>query len=220
MPAILRLLKKVWLTAEPSYDSVMLWAACSLCFFGFFRSGKLTSPSEVHSDPDEHLTFTDIAVNDRDNPTILQVHLKALKTDPFRSGVDIFVRKTGNDRRPVTAMVNYLARRGSRDGTLFTYKDGRFLTRESLEVQIHDALSTSGLNMSKYSGDSFRSGAATTALEAGISDVAIQMLGQWRSDAYKRYIKTPKDQLAAFSAQLANSSKLIKLAYIGCYIYM
>ena len=74
--------------------------------------------------------------------------------------------------------------------------------------------------MSKYSGDSFRSGAATTALEAGISDVAIQMLGQWRSDAYKRYIKTPKDQLAAFSAQLANSSKLIKLAYIGCYIYM
>ena len=143
-----------------------------------------------------------------------------MKTDPFRSGVDIFVRKTGNDRRPVTAMVNYLARRGSRDGTLFTYKDGRFLTRESLEVQIHDALSTSGLNMSKYSGDSFRSGAATTALEAGISDVAIQMLGQWRSDAYKRYIKTPKDQLAAFSAQLANSSKLIKLAYIGCYIYM
>ena len=202
-PAILRLLRKAWLSANPSYDSVMLWAVCSLCFFGFFRSGELTSSSEVHSDPDEHLTFADVAVNDRDNPTILRVHLKTSKTDPFRSGVDVFVGKTGNDLCPVTAMVNYLARRGSRDGALFAYEDGRFLTRESLIVQVRDALSASGLDASKYSGHSFRSGAATTALEAGISDAAIQMLGRWKSDAYKRYIKTPKDQLATFSAQLA-----------------
>ena len=30
------------------------------CFFGFFRSGELTSPLEIHSDPEEHLTFADI----------------------------------------------------------------------------------------------------------------------------------------------------------------
>ena len=104
---------------------------------------------------------------------------------------------------PVTAMVNYLGRRGSRDGALFAYDDGRCLTRENLVVQFCDALSASGLDASKYSSHSFRSGAATTALEAEISDAAIQMLGQRRSDAYKRYIKTPNDQLATFSAQLA-----------------
>ena len=109
--AILRMLKKAWLTANPNYDSMMLWVACSLCFFGFFRSGELMSPSEVLCDSSEHLTFADIAVNYRDNPTILRVHLKASKTDPFRSGVD---DKTGNDLCPVAAMVNYLARRGSR----------------------------------------------------------------------------------------------------------
>ena len=100
-------------------------------FFGFFWSGELISPSEDHFDSAEHLSFVDIAVNDRDNPTILRVHLKASKTDPFRSGVDVFVGKTGNDLCPVTAMVNYLARRGSRDGALFAYQNGRFLTRES-----------------------------------------------------------------------------------------
>ena len=100
-------------------------------------------------------------------------------------------------------MVNYLAWWGSRDGALFGYEDRRFLTRESLVVQVRDALSASGLDASKYSGHSFRSGAATTALEAGISGAVIQMLGWWKSDAYKRCIKTPKDQLATFSAQLA-----------------
>ena len=140
----------------------MLWAACSLCFFGFFRSGKLTSPSDVHSDPKEHLTFADDVINDRDNPTILQVHLKISKTDPFHSGVDVFIRKTGSDLLyPVTIMINYLARRGSRDSELFAYRDGRFMTRESLAVQIRDALSASGLDALKYSGHSFRSGAAT-----------------------------------------------------------
>ena len=47
-------------------------------------------------DSDEHLTFADVVVNDRDNPTILQVHLKTSTMDPFRSGVDVFVRKIGN----------------------------------------------------------------------------------------------------------------------------
>ena len=87
-------------------------------------------------DSDEHLTFADVVVNDRDNPTILQVHLKTSKTDPFRSGVDVFVRKTGNDLCPVTAMVNYLGRRGSRDGALFAYEDGRCPTRENLVVRL------------------------------------------------------------------------------------
>jgi site-specific recombinase XerD len=44
-------------------------------------------------------------------------------------------------------------------------------------VQIRDALSSSGLDASKYSSHSFRSGTATTALEAGIGDATIQMLG-------------------------------------------
>ena len=80
--------------------------------------------------------------------------------------------------------------------------------------QIRDALSASGLDASKYSGHSFRSGAATTALDAGISDATIQMLGRWRSDAYKRYIKTPKEHLATFSAQLAKQQLLDYSIYL------
>ena len=202
-PPILRMLRKAWLTGDANYDSVMLWAACSLCFFGFFRSGELTSPSENSFDPSVHLSFQDIAVDDKDNPTVLRVHLRASKTDPFRTGVDVYVGKTGDELCPVTAMVNYLSKRGGEDGPLFYYSSRKFLTRESLVTRIRAALGVSGLDASNYSGHSFRSGAATTALEAGISDATIQMLGRWKSDAYKRYIRTPREQLASLSARLA-----------------
>ena len=103
----------------------------------------------------------------------------------------------------MTGLVTYLAKRGAGDGPLFRFSDGKFLTRESLVYRIRTALGSSGIDASKYSGHSFRSGAATTALEAGISDATIQMLGRWKSDAYRRYIKTPREQLAGLSACLA-----------------
>jgi hypothetical protein len=79
-----------------------------IVFFLFFQIGQLTSPLKVRCDSTEHLTFADTAVNNRDNPTILGVQLKASKADPFRSGVDVFVGKSGNDLCPVIAMVNYI----------------------------------------------------------------------------------------------------------------
>ncbi|CAC5422095.1 unnamed protein product [Mytilus coruscus] len=47
-----------------------------------------------------------------------------------------------------------------------------------------------GLNADKYSGHSFRIGAATTCSSNGIQDHMIQSLGRWKSDCYSRYIRT------------------------------
>ncbi|KAI0820425.1 hypothetical protein BC628DRAFT_1276145, partial [Trametes gibbosa] len=49
-------------------------------------------------------------------------------------------------------------------------------------------LTALGLDSSKYSGHSFRRGAATSAAAVGYADHEIQLLGRWRSDAYKLYI--------------------------------
>ena len=45
-------------------------------------------------------------------------------------------------------------------------------------------------------------GAATSAHDSRIFDANIQMLGRWRSDAYKLYIRTPREDLATLSGQL------------------
>ena len=64
----------------------MLWAAATLCFFGFLRSGEVVVPSDRGFDPTVHLTFADVRVDCQVNPQLLEVHLKASKTDPFCKG--------------------------------------------------------------------------------------------------------------------------------------
>ena len=49
---------------------------------------------------------------------------------------------------------------------------------------------------------SFKIGAATSARQAGIADMHIKKLGQWKSDAYQHYI-------SILLQQLANLSKLL-----------
>lgn len=51
-------------------------------------------PTESGYDEGAHLSFHNVSVDDLSNPQVLQVRLKAFKTDPFRSGVDIFIGRT------------------------------------------------------------------------------------------------------------------------------
>ena len=60
------------------------------------------------------------------------------------------------------------------------------------------------INPAHFSGHSFHIGVVTTAAQADIEDSVVKMLGLWDSAAYQRYIRTPRDQLAAISTQLAH----------------
>ena len=44
-PPILSRLKMHWLAKSSDQDIIMLWAAVTLCLYGFFRAGKITVPS-------------------------------------------------------------------------------------------------------------------------------------------------------------------------------
>lgn len=202
-PELLWKMKKVWVDQPRGKDGSMLWAASTLCFFGFLRSGEVTVPSDSAFEASTHLTFEDVAVDDLVSPTMLRVHLKSSKTDPFRAGVDIVVGKTGNALCPVEAVLGYLLIRGSGPGPLFRFQDGKPLTRARLVEQVREALHRAGIDGTPYSGHSFRSGAATTAAKVGVEDSAIKILGRWQSNAYQLYIKTPRCQLAAVSKRLA-----------------
>ena len=97
---------------SPSYDSVMLWAAMSLAFFGFLRLGELTCNSKFS--PETQLTADDVTfLPSWENPVHMSVRVKISKTDPFRSGQTILLGKTHQPVCPVRAMKTYIAIRKS-----------------------------------------------------------------------------------------------------------
>ena len=194
-PTISRQLKGLWQQREQEPNYIMMWAACCVCFFGFLRSGEITVLNRSDYDPNAHLSFCDLAVDDQEHPTMLQLNLKSSKTDPFRKGVQIVTGRTGDDLCPVAATLAYLAIRGGNQGPFFQFKDGSPLTRSAFVRMVKEALQSLGYPSNRYSGHSFRAGAASTAAVAGLEDSIIKTMGRWESSAYLLYIRIPRDQL-------------------------
>lgn len=199
---ILRKIHKILIQKPTDFDNVMLWSAFLVCFFGFLRSGEVTVPDASSYDAQVHLNFEDVSADDQKSPSILQIRIKASKTDPFRKGVNICIGRTNNPLCPVSALLNYLVIRGNSPGLLFHFKDGTLLTKPRFTQHFRHLLSQAGIDPTSYAGHSFRIGAATTAAARGIEDSLIQTLGRWKSSAYLTYVRLPAQTLAALSHQL------------------
>ena len=202
----LEVLRRIWSRTPGGQDARMLWAAATLCFFGFMRSGELTTPSGSQFDEGAYLCFQDVSTDSVENPTLIRVRIKSSKTDQARKGCTITIGRTGGPLCPVAAVLGFMAARGSRPGPLFLGKGGRPMTRARFVWEVKTALSRAGLDSTGYSGHSFRIGAATTAAHVGVGDATIKALGRWKSGAYQGYIQNPREQLAGITRKLLDGS--------------
>ena len=122
-------------TLSPSFYNTTLWAMCCLAFFGFLRVSEFTIPTEGSYDPSRHLSLSDIAVDNRKKPRLLQLSLKESKTDPFKQGVKVYVGATDSPVCPIKAILSYLGIRSKQPGctigwcieSLISVLDGNFL---------------------------------------------------------------------------------------------
>ena len=99
----------------------------------------------------------------------------------------------------VAAVLDYMVRRGSSPGPFFTFADGRPLTRECFVKAVRGAMDQAGIDSSRYTGHSFRIGAAA---QYGVQDSLIKTLGRWESVAYIIYIRTPRETVSQTLAAL------------------
>ena len=177
----------------------LLWAACCLGFFGFLRSGEFTVKDRRQETP---LLFSDMAIDSHIQPSTIRLHIRKAKSDPFGNGIFIFLGRTGCQLCPVTAVLDYMARRPQGEGPLLIWGDRSPLRQDRFVQAVKAILGVAGIDPARYSGHSFRIGAASTAAARGIPDHLIKTLGRWRSEAYQLYVRTPPSTLAAVSSQL------------------
>ncbi len=190
---------------QPDYATTLLWAVCSICFFGFFRVGELLpqSSSTAVNGAQHVFLWGDVSVDSTSDPRVLKNHLRVSKCDQVGRGVDVFVgRCQGNELCPVAACMAYAVRRGSSPGPFFCNANGSPFSKAQFVSGVRRTLTFAGLDASKYSGHSFRIGAATSA---GIEDSVIKALGRWSSAAFLLYIRTPRQHLAQVTASIAST---------------
>ena len=202
-PSILQKLRLVWNDSPDHFNGRMLWAAACMCFFGFLRSGEVVAPGASSFDPSVHLSQGDVAVDSREKPSLVEVKIKASKTDVFRKGVTVTLGATGDMLCPVAAVLGYMAEpnpwKGSPPGPFFVFSNGAPLTREKLVKELRSALGTAGVKADGYAGH-FR-----IAASKGLPDSLIKTLGRWESSAYTLYIRTPQSVLKKVAKSLVGS---------------
>ena len=183
------------------HTDIMLLSAFKLAYFGFMRCGEVTikSYSELH----KAIRINDIVFSADKSSYIL--NLRSSKTDPYHKGVHISIF-ANKKLCPVDSMCKFVQMRMSQGARmsdpLFVDFNGVVLTRHQFINYLHHLLCRLGVDTNKYSGHSFRIGAATSAASAGIEDHLIQTLGRWVSTCYTRYIRTAPSTLRKAQAAM------------------
>ena len=148
-------LQAVFSQTPGKFRDIMIWAACCMAYFGLLRVSEFTASSSHFFDPLKDLLLSDVALDSRASPSLIQVNIKQSKGDQFRKGTQIYLGKTGHAVCPVQALVQYLSRRGSTPGPLFLFSNGKWLTRQAFSKALDKALEELQMDSSQFNIHSF-----------------------------------------------------------------
>ncbi|MCP3668394.1 MAG: hypothetical protein GY696_38900 [Gammaproteobacteria bacterium] len=170
--------------------AVQLWAAILLGWWAFLRKANLTSPTRTF-DPTRSLCRGDFSVIN--GGIVCDVRFsKTIQAKERVFRVAIPRLSQGHQLCPVVAVGCALAASPLSSprapAFLEAFNPPTPLTRSFFDRKLAALLQGCGLDSSKYSGHSLRRGGATFALAAGVPGELIQAQGDWKSDAYKRYL--------------------------------
>ena len=93
--------------SKHDYNSIMMWAACCVAFFGLLCSSEFTVPSVNDYDPAVHLSLGDIAIDSHTAPIVVRINIKQSKTDRFCKGIQLFLGTTDHVICPVKVILPY-----------------------------------------------------------------------------------------------------------------
>ena len=187
LPILQRIIGSCHIICSSQYTRLLFTAMCTLAFFAFLRVGEMAVTHTHQSARILQLSQITQLYNDG-KVSSLKVTFHDFKHNYNQAPFSITVtRKPGVC--PVLSMIRFLEVRGCDAGPLFVNSDGHPVSRCFLATLLGRCIKSCNLNADRYKGHSFRIGGATYAAQQGLSDAQIRLLGRWKSDAFKKYIR-------------------------------
>lgn len=172
-----------------------------LSYFGGFRANEL-----VESEAGLRCFWRDVNINPRPGAKFITLLQRLSKALPYGPTINIALPITGGRTCPLGILTNYQSffDKSKLNGNepLFMDTFGKaYMYKEAL-ADLRFYLRRIGMESDLYGTQSFRIGLATQAGKANIPDSILQLLGRWKSDCFKIYVKTDPAELAEYSRRL------------------
>ncbi|XP_056016344.1 uncharacterized protein LOC125673205 isoform X1 [Ostrea edulis] len=191
-PVILgKLIQALPFTTDSIFSKTMLHAMVVLVFCAFLRVGEIT---KTHNKKSHYLLFRNVASGiDANNRGVIDITLPHFKHSKFSTTIHLQQNRPNSLLCPYKTLLDYIfIRKHSSPGSpLFSFMDDSPVLRHYFTTQLRAALLFCKLDLVRYQAHSFRIGAATTAAATGYTEVQIQKMSRWNSDAFKKYIRIP-----------------------------
>lgn len=204
-PAILEKLVDKYGHSECSLIDLRLLTMCLIGYAGFFRFSELVN-----------IRLSDI--NFQEN--CVSIFVPCSKTDKYRSGCSVIIAATNTKTCPVLMLKRFLnmccISNSNSDFYIFcqvsycknsnSYKlrsANKKLSYTRAREILLDALQSVDLECKRFGLHSLRSGGATSAASAGVSDRLFKKHGRWKSDSAKDgYVRESRSNLMSVSQNL------------------
>jgi hypothetical protein len=209
-PELLRLLKaRISESDAKIVDKRLLWAVCSIMYFGAFRGNELLCKGVGEYDPAFELCSQDIhLVSGKGGEESLQIKVKAPKEDKLGKSTMVDIFPSVPDLCPVRAFKRWResVRSWEVNQPAFRWDSGHPLTCARLNSVLRERLEGFVDGEEKlYSTHSFRIGAASMMGSLGFEDEEIKALGRWSSRAFEGYLKLPRAKRRAVAVQFSKA---------------
>jgi len=187
-----------------------LWVAFLIGFFAFLRKSNIVPPSQGAFDPSRHLQRRSFILQS-DGSLLLSITWS--KTIQFHQRV-LLIPLLPIPNSPLCPVTNYLHMIATipapPQSPAFVYPAGNFLatlTHGSFVQYLRLFLTKANYPPSVYSGHSFRKGGCVFASLCNVPAELIKIHGDWRSNAYERYLLLPLQKRKQVAEYMSSALK-------------
>jgi hypothetical protein len=175
------------------------WVGFLLAFYCLFRKANLCPKSSYDSSPSVVLKRGDIEIDDELGQVLVYVNFSKTNQYMHRSHV-IPIPRNDDPALDLFSHIKLLFSRvkATPESPALSYSAKQFINHRTFTEKLKVLIRKAGLDPSLYSGHSFRRGGASYLYSIGGTTLMVQVLGEWSSQVYTRYLAlSVEDRLEA-----------------------